>query len=203
MSLPSSVEAVKNERTEKLFIVLNWDAGGNNISVINPAGEVRDVVQLIFKMDERLRISEADYKKMFSPEQIVRLANYENDRASSIRRVSQEKTAKVTKSSSSRVRTTKKIEGLIESRKATAGRRPAVSWTSAVLTFYRHRIEGLKPTDAFEIVVEGVGTLKMTKAEFQRVFNNVVMDPDYRSQGVFRYMDFPEEARIFLSSANR
>jgi hypothetical protein len=66
------------------------------------------------------------------------------------------------------------------------------------LVFYRHKIENLKPNDVFAIVIEGHGTLQMTKAEFQRTFNNIIMSSEYRSQGIYRYAQIPEEALAFI-----
>lgn len=206
MSLPASVEAVKNERTEKLFIVLDWDVGDNKLKVINPTGDVLDVVKLIFKMDERITVHAANFHTSFSPQQISKLDLWERERFAYEEKKRLERSARTSQSSRSassskgskpRAASTRK-EGLIDKHTSSAGKRAAVQWNSSELTFYRHHIEKLKPNDVFAVVVEGQGTFQMTKAEFQRVFNNVIMNADYRTQGVYRYDEIPEEAKAFL-----
>lgn len=205
-SIPVSVEAVKNERTGKLFIVLDWDVDGNKVRVINPTGDVLDVVKLIFKMDEPITIQAANYQTAFSEAQVAKLSRWEQDqfaeaekkRLEKAARASQTATKKAAKAAKARAPSARK-EGLIDRNATASGRRPVAQWQSSTLTFYRHRIESLKPNDVFSVVIEGHGTFQITKAEFQRVFNNVVMNADYRTQGFFKYEELPDEARAFIS----
>lgn len=221
MSLPNFVDAVVNERTEKWFIVLDHDVGDNKMKVINPLGGVLDVVKLIFKQDERRQIPQGEFVKYFSKEQIDKLATWEKQEFEDGQRRKLDRAAKASQQTSSGGAATRRLsasssgsvrdsaggsmgsdrsrakkEGLID-RQANL-KRPVVQWSAPELTFYRHRIDSLKPNDVFAIVVDGVGTFQITKAEFQRSFNNVVLNSDYRTQGVFRYDSFPEEARKFL-----
>lgn len=204
MALPSSVEAVKNERTGKLFIVLDWDVDDNKIKVINPNGDVLDVVKLIFKMDEPVTVSADKFSSSFSPEQLKKLENYEREQFEAEERRRLERAAKASQrperaaSSSGTRKRASRDEGMIDRKASTSGRRPVVQWTSTELTFYKHRIDGLKPNDIFAIAIEGQGLFQITKADFQRVFNNVIMNADYRTQGVFKYAELPEAAKPFI-----
>jgi hypothetical protein len=51
--------------------------------------------------------------------------------------------------------------------------RPAASYSASRLRFYADIIEPLATSDVFEII-SPFATWRMTKAEFQRVFKNVV-----------------------------
>jgi len=74
----------------------------------------------------------------------------------------------------------------------------SANWASERLCFYRHRIDPLRPAEQFQVKIQGVGTFQITKADFQRVFNNVIMSAQYRSQGLFSYDQIPEAARPFI-----
>jgi hypothetical protein len=211
-ALPTSVEALKNERTGKLFIVLDWDVGDKKVKVINPTGDVLDVIKLIFKMDEPVTVSASNFHSSLSEAQLAKLASWEQDQFAEAEKKRLEKAARTSQSSkkSSAAKTGTKTpraragsarkEGLIDRKANASSRRPAAQWEASQLTFFRHRIESLKPNDVFSIVLEGQGTFQITKADFQRVFNNVVMNAEYRNQGVFKYDEIPEAARIFIQS---
>lgn len=206
MSLPPSVEALKNERTGKLFIVLDWEVDDTKVKVINPNGDVLDVIKLIFKMDEPVTVQATGYHTSFTEAQVAKLARWEQDQFAEAERKRLEKAARASQtaksSSSSSIAkpraTSARKEGLIDRKATASGRRPTVQWSSSSLTFYRHRIESLKPNDVFSVIIEGQGTFQITKAEFQRVFNNVIMNADYRNQGFFKYDDIPEAAKPFI-----
>lgn len=207
-SLPVSVEALKNERTGKMFIVLDWDIDDNKVKVINPNGDVLDVVKLIFRMDEPLKVQASNYSTSFSEAQIAKLSSWEQDQFAEAERKRLEKAARAsqtkkkakTSAGAKAKATPARKEGLIDRKANASARRPAVQWASSTLTFYRHRIESLKANDVFSVLIEGQGTFQITKAEFQRVFNNVVMNADYRTQGFFKYDEVPEEARPFIQA---
>lgn len=212
-ALPTSVEAIKNERTGKLFIVLDWDVGDNKLKVINPNGDVLDVIKLIFKMDEPIKVQASKFHSDFTEAQVAKLARWEQDQFEEIERKKLEKAAR--SSQKSRVAKTKpaggaktpraragstRKEGLIDRKVTASGKRPVAQWEASQLTFFRHRIESLKPNEVFSIVLEGQGTFQITKSEFNRVFNNVVMNAEYRNQGVFKYDEIPEAAKAFIQS---
>ncbi len=206
MTLPNSVEALINERTGKYFIVIDWDGGEEGkVKVINPIGDILDVPTVIFKADEPKSVVQSEFASKFSPEQITRLERWEQERFAIDEKKRLERAARTSQSSSSgktsmpRARAgSSRRDGIIDKSTSSAGRRPTVQWSSDKLVFYRHKIEGLKPNDVFAIVVEGQGTVQMSKAEFQRKFNNIIMSPEYRGHGIYSYETMPEEALPFL-----
>ena len=206
MSLPQSVEALVNERTGKFFIVVDWDGGEEGkVKVINPVGDILDVPTVIFKVDDPRSIAQTEFGTVFTPEQVSKLERYERERFSIDEKKRLERSARSsqsggsTKTAAPRARAgSSRKEGLIDRNSSSSGRRPTVQWSSETLVFYRHKIEGLKPNDVFAVVIAGHGTFQMTKAEFQRTFNNIIMSPEYRSQGMYRYASIPDEAIPFI-----
>ena len=209
MSLPLSVEALRNERTGKLFVVIDWDVGEGRAKVINPNGDILDVAKVIFKLDEPVRLGASDYTTQLSESQVKKLESFEKEQFASSERKRLDKAVKSSKpasaKSSSRSPTTRakkapsaRKEGLIESKSTSGGRRPAAQWNADTLVFFKHRIDALKANDVFAVSIEGHGTLQMTKAEFQRTFNNVIMDQNYRVNGQFKYAEIPEVALPFI-----
>lgn len=205
MALPQSVEALINERTGKYFVVLEW--GGSDegkIKVINPNGDVLDVPTVIFKIDDPRIVEQAKFVELFSPAQISKLETWQAEQYAEAERVRLQKAARASQSGSTKVVSPRprsgssRLEGLIDRKQSSGSRRATVQWSADGLVFYRHKIENLRPNDVFAIVIEGRGTLQMSKAEFQRVFNNIIMSSEYRSQGIYRYQDIPEEALPYL-----
>ena len=208
MALPNSVEALVNERTGKFFIVLDWDGGEEGkIKVINPLGDILDVPTVIFKVDEPRTVTQHDFVSTFSAEQVLKLERWEQERFAIDEKKRLQRSARSSQSSASTSAKTaapkprsgsSRTEGLINKSTSSAGRRATVQWSADTLVFYRHKIESLKPNDVFAVVIEGKGTFQMTKAEFQRKFNNIIMSPEYRSQGIYRYSEIPEDALAFI-----
>jgi hypothetical protein len=64
------------------------------------------------------------------------------------------------------------------------------------LCFKRDVIEALGPTDTFRVETP-VGTFQMTKADFYRVFPNVVQSRSYLSDGIYHYRKLPGRAEEF------
>ena len=58
-------------------------------------------------------------------------------------------------------------------------------------------IEPLRPGDRFRVVTPE-GIFEMTKADFYRVFDNVVRSPSYRDRGIYHYPTTPQKALPFL-----
>jgi hypothetical protein len=207
MALPNSVEALVNERTGKYFIVVDWDGGEEGkVKVINPIGDILDVPTVIFKIDEPKSISQADFVSKFTPEQIAKLERWEQERFAIDEKKRLERAARSSQASSSSKATAPRArpgssrrDGIIDKSTSSVGRRPTVQWSSDKLVFYRHKIEGLKPNDVFAVVIEGHGPFQMSKAEFQRKFNNIIMSPEYRGHGIHRYDVIPDEALPFIT----
>lgn len=199
MALPASVEALRNDRTGKLFIVLEYGANPNRVKVINPNGDVLDVATIIFDMENPVQVVLADFSAEFSSEQLTQLELYADQERERIRlQANRPSNSDNLKSSTRVVPTRRKARETSESSSPRRGH--VVTWESDFLVFYRHHIEPLKPNDAFAVRMPGVGTLQMTKAEFQRVFNNVVMASSYRVHGMFKYDIIPDEAKPFIRS---
>jgi hypothetical protein len=200
MPLPSQIEALRNQRTGKLFIILDPDVGSGKAKVINPAGEVLDVATVIFDIDGPVTITSAQYAESFAQAQLVKLENWESQiravdekrRLERAARTSQARPQDAAKRRSSRT------DGLIAKSQGT--RRPIASWSSDNLVFYRHKIEPLKTNDVFAVHIENVGIFQITKSEFLRVFNHVVMDQQYRTNGIYKFREFPDEAKSYLQS---
>lgn len=206
MPLPSRIECVKNERTDKYFVVLDWDQEAAKASVINPNGDALDVTLLIFQATSRQTIESSSYAKFFSEAQIQKLNRYDEEMLLAKERKKAEKKPKASakvKASKPAKEATAKVKRskpeLIKSNETFSGQRSKVQWESQGLVFYRHKIEQLSASDIFEIKVENVGSFKISKAEFLRSFNNVVMDAEYRGNGVFSYKDVPDTALKFMS----
>ncbi len=74
-----------------------------------------------------------------------------------------------------------------------------VRYSSTRLTFKRDVIEPLDWDDVIIIDTDVDGTYKMTKADFYRVFDNVVRTDSYRNIGSYNYKPpTPSKARQFL-----
>jgi hypothetical protein len=204
MTLPSKAEALINDRTGKYFILLESDlAEEGKVKVINPVGDILDVTVALFRTDEPEVIQSSDFGKFFSEVQINKLATWdiesvkmaERQRSERAARASQQtsvKTSRAPRSGSSR------REGIIDKSSSSTGKRAKIEWESDGLVFYRHKIETLGANDVFAVSIKGKGRLQMSKAEFKRVFNNIIMSPEYRSQGIYRYENIPEEALPFI-----
>lgn len=66
------------------------------------------------------------------------------------------------------------------------------------LLFKASVIEPLNDSDVF-MVKTPEGTFRMTKADFYRVFDNVVKSLSYKEKGIYHYSRTPEKAKIFLN----
>lgn len=71
------------------------------------------------------------------------------------------------------------------------------SYRATRLLFKAEIIEPLEDNDVFSIVTPE-GVFQMTKAEFRRVFPNVVESASYREHGVYHYPTAPEKALPYL-----
>ena len=67
------------------------------------------------------------------------------------------------------------------------------------LCFKADIVEPLNDTDIFAVHTPE-GTFQMTKAEFYRVFSNVVNSRSYKEKGIYHYPTIPAKALEFLIS---
>ena len=65
------------------------------------------------------------------------------------------------------------------------------------LLFRAEVIEPLEDSDVFRVHTPE-GTFSMTKADFYRVFSNVVKTKSYRDRGIYHYPITPAKALQFL-----
>jgi hypothetical protein len=71
-----------------------------------------------------------------------------------------------------------------------------ITYESTRLLFKADVIERLRPNDRFRVETPE-GVFEMTKAEFYRVFDNVVRSRSYRERGVYHYPVVPAKANPF------
>lgn len=74
-----------------------------------------------------------------------------------------------------------------------------IEYTSSRLCFKADLIEPLKDNESF-IVHTPNGTFKFTKADFYRVFSNVVKTRSYQEDRIYHYTHLPQKALPFLIS---
>lgn len=206
------VEGLRNRKTQKLFICLEAAASPGKVRVINPGGDILVVMEELFDL-EPVEVPVGDVEAFFTGEQVTSWRTYLADEAER-RRLDAEREARTPSiSATSSTRTEPARRASPADRGTSTPRSPrkaaatpvkvvpgriAANWASERLVFYRHRIDPLRPSEQFQVKIQGVGTFQITKADFQRVFNNVIMSPQYRSQGMFSYEQVPDEAMPFI-----
>lgn len=202
--LPPAIDAVRNRKTGKLFILVD-DSLGTHFRVVNPTGEILTLPDLLFD-DEQTVIAEGDAPGAFTEEQLKAFSNYLDAEANAPR----PKPAPVSASGShgdspqrKRLASTpsrRSASSTSKSSRAPGPRGVVVTWSSPRLAFYRHKIEPLGSHQSFRVQVDGVGPFEIPKEEFLAVFNDVVMSPSYRREGFFSYPEIPDKARRFLKA---
>ena len=73
-----------------------------------------------------------------------------------------------------------------------------VEYTCSRLCFKADLIEPLKDNDVF-VVHTPNGTFKFTKADFYRVFSNVIETKSYQEGRIYSYLSLPQKAIQFLT----
>jgi hypothetical protein len=194
------IEAVRNLKTQALFIYLE-DGGGGRVKVINPAGQVLNLPDTLFEIDI-LEILPESYQSDFTPAQLTALDEYSRQSAQNLDAVmtQAEPSGQSASRDASKIKPKRKPASPKLSYEAMrAGVR--VSWSTNKLTFYKHQIEPLSPHQYFRITVFGVGEVEISKKDFLTHFNEVTVSAKYISEGLFVYPEFPEKARKFLKNA--
>ena len=179
MSLLVCVRAVKNLNSGQTFVLVD-DSSDQKMTIINPKGDVLTVPKGLFA--EPFTVRAEQYGDHFSDPQIASI-----DKAFGKGR------RKSTSKTGTRKRTTKKKEPLRFGIGA--------EWNSSKLTFYKHKIEPLSETQSFKINIEKTGTFLITKSDFQKMFNDVVISNSYWEEGSFTYGELPEKAKKFIKAA--
>jgi len=189
----NTIEAVRNRKTQRLFIIVD-DTLGARYKVINPAGEMLILPDLLFDEDP-IPVPGNEANDHFTPEQLTAFEEYSTKAAEQARiEASRPKPPPtVHKVEPSKPRpTARKVQKHVPVRGGLAAQ-----WNSPRLTFYKNRIEPLSGKQSFRITIDGVGTFEMTKDEFTTNFNDVVMSPSYRADGLFTYPELPEKVRRY------
>lgn len=197
MVLESYIEAVKNRKTQKLFILID-DSFDLRFRVINPQGEVLFLPDALFE-DDRVTVEADKYQNEFTPEQLSALERFNNQVAAQAREDNIIKTSEPEVSSPSPKKPSTPRKRSSESRPSRHGL--GATWNSPNLTFYKHLIEPLHGKQTFKIKVDGSGEFEISKEDFLTIFNDVVMSPSYRSDGLFSYREIPEKARKYFKGA--
>jgi len=73
---------------------------------------------------------------------------------------------------------------------------PAATYKFSRLCFKRDVIEGLSSRQTFRVETP-VGIFQLTKADFYRVFPNVVKSRSYAEDGIYHYRKLPSQAEEF------
>lgn len=200
MTKATSIDAVRNRKTQKLFILVD-DSLDMRYKVINPSGEVLILPDLLFDEDP-VTVPADQFSEEFSPVQLDALDKYLERKAieeARERQQAQEAAAEP------KVPERKKIA---PATKKSAPKGPKIpprrglgaTWSAPRLTFYRHKIDPLDPKQTFKIVVEGLGSFEISKEDFVAQFNDVMMSPSYRAEGLFSYREVPEKAKRYIKS---
>lgn len=203
------VEGLRNRRTQKLFICLEAADSPGSVRVINPGGDILVVREELFDL-EPVEVAIPALPEFFTQEQVSAWQEYQASEAD--RRKAELERKRFDELDRSRQASVPAPARSAQQREASPRRRSqgtpvkvvpgrvVADWSGERLVFYRHKIDPLRPSDQFQVKIHGVGVFQITKADFLRVFNNVIMSAQYRSQGMFSYETLPDEARPFMRS---
>ncbi len=202
MSTDQPIDAVRNRKNQKLFIVVD-DTIEARYKVINPAGETLILPDLLFDEDP-VQVPPSEAAKEFSAEQLDALKIHrEKVAAQEAFERSRPKppprpveTIVVPPSKPRAPRSASPKKELNSSQRRGLG----AQWSSPKLTFYKHKIEPLGNKQSFRISVDGTGDYEFTKEEFLSQFNDVCMSMSYRSEGQYSYSQVPDKAQRFKKS---
>lgn len=197
MSLESFIESVRNRKTQKMFILVD-DTLEMRYKVINPAGEVLVLPDALFDEDP-VMIPAEKFAAEFTPEQLSALARFNEQVASQARAEARIAPPKIEASPAKR-ETRSSTPRKAREPSGPVRRGLAATWVAPRLTFYRHKIDPLHAKQSFKISIEGSGDFEITKEEFLAQFNDVVMSPSYRADGLYSYPAIPDKARRYFKS---
>lgn len=190
------IEAVRNRKTQKLFIVID-DTLGTRFKVLNPEGEMLVLPDLLFDED-MITVQPDQFGAEFTAQQLTALREFQ-EKAEAQARAAAERPApppRVTIAAPAK----KPTSSAKRAPKVPERRGLGATWSSPRLTFYKHKIEPLHPKQTFRVTVEGVGTFEISKEDFLAQFNDAVMSPSYRADGLYTYPQIPEKAKRYLKT---
>ena len=199
MTKVTSIEAVRNRKTQKLFILVD-DSLDMRYKVINPSGEVLILPDLLFDEDP-VTVPADEFAVEFSPVQLDAYEKYLERKAIDEERERQQaKLAALEPKEPERKKIIPAKKSAPKAPKLPPRRGLGATWTAPRLTFYRHKIDPLDPKQTFKIVVEGLGSFEISKEDFVAQFNDVMMSPSYRAEGLFSYREVPEKAKRYIKA---
>ena len=197
MTQDSPIEAVRNRKTQKLFIVVD-DTLGTRYKVVNPEGETLVLPDLLFDEDT-VTVTPEQFGSEFTPQQITAFRQLK-EKAEAQARAAADRPPPPPRVIVAEPAKKKTTAGRSRAPKVPERRGLGASWSSPRLTFYKHKIEPLHPKQTFRVTVEGVGTFEISKEDFLAQFNDAVMSQSYRADGLYTYPQVPEKARRYLKS---
>jgi hypothetical protein len=199
MTKATSIDAVRNRKTQKLFILVD-DSLDMRYKVINPSGEVLILPDLLFDEDP-FTVSANQFDAEFTPVQLDAYEKYlERKALDEERERQQEKLAALAPKEPERKKIPPAKKSAPKGPRLPPRRGLGATWSAPRLTFYRHKIDPLDPKQTFKIVVEGLGSFEISKEDFVAQFNDVMMSPSYRAEGLFSYREVPEKAKRYIKS---
>jgi hypothetical protein len=194
MQLPTTLDAVKNRKTQKYFILVD-DSLDTRYKVINPSGEILILPDLLFE-DDPLTVSQDQYQLHFTGDQLESFSKYQLKQAAfDAAPVRPEPQLPKRFVADAKPEPRKKSP---PKKSAPSRRGVGASWSAPRLTFYRHKIEPLDLKQSFRVEVQGVGVFEITKEDFLNHFNDASMSPSYRADGLYVYKDLPDKAKKYL-----
>lgn len=198
--MTQKITAVKNLKSQKLFILVGERDG--RYRLVSESGEVMLLPAHLFGQD-RTELSPQEATQQFSSTQLQQYERQLEKMAEETEKADKNLPYIVAKATSSTTRTrSKSVSGSSTARASKASRsgsgRVVRAWNAPRLTFYRNKIHDLRPQDVIQIAIEGEGTFVITREDFDRTFADVVVSPEFKSQGLFTYPQIPDKARRFF-----
>ncbi len=191
------IEAVRNIKTGKLFIVI--DVLSNRYRLLNPEGSFSSLPMDLFE-EEPLLLNTFESGEQLSGQQLSAYQAYVDaedakaDLDAQAReqvKARQKTEAQMPKKIASK---SKRVKTSLNDQKVGVG----ASWSSSSLVFYKPQIDRLGAKQSFKIVVHDVGAFVISKSDFQSIFSDVVLSPEYKREGFFSYKEIPDKALKFL-----
>lgn len=191
-----------NKKNQAKFILLEENSSGV-CTVINPSGEILNIGVHLF-LEEPVFLDE-DSEEL-TEKQLEKYKSYQDKLEElDLRRQREEQLLKEKLKLAS---SPPKVEG---SRRRSSSRSSSISsktvlkgvvtsWKSGNLTFYKHKIEPLKPEQCFAIYIENVGKFECSKRDFLSNFNEVVISFTYKNEGFYTFNSIPEKAYRFIKN---
>lgn len=202
--------ALKHKFKENYYLLIEDGLPAEKVNVISPSGEHVNMDEGVFPgeplelsqekfiqlpqvqqdkflsvMQEKEIKEQAQLKERQKREEIISLSEHKMQSSD------QEAYSRNTRIKSSRTSNQKSSS---KNSKNPISRR--IEWSSEYLIFYKHKIDPLPPSGIMVITV-GSDKFKLTKSDFEKVFNDVVMSPQYRNSGHLQFRELPSRILVF------